>query len=242
MNRYIVLTSVLCLLLGTLSVAGNAQMVFVDSATTIVCKDSLFWVDVRVDSMVDSIHSYSCLLYIDTSKVYIETVIRGTILDPFPGADFGWDSIHAYYPEDSLYFGGSIWGSGTFVNGPGQLGRIWLRTKQEGITPVAFGWCIIRDPWNPGPGPGMDVTIEDGQIIVLGPGIRYGDVNADNKTDLGDVVYLITYQYKSGPEPLPWRFVGSVNCDFTVNLGDVVYLITYLYKNGPAPCDPCEVK
>ena len=120
MNRYIVLTSVLCLLLGTLSVAGNAQLVFVDPANTIVCKDSLFWVDIRVDSMVDSIHSYSCLMYIDTSKVYFDSVSRGHILDPFgTNAWFGWDYNH-YYP-DSLYFGASIQGSGTFVNGPGQL-------------------------------------------------------------------------------------------------------------------------
>jgi len=240
MNRYIVLTSVLCLLLGTLSVAGNAQLVFVDSAKTIVCKDSLFWVDVRVDSMVDSIHSYACLMYIDTSKVYIETVIRGTILDPFPDADFGWDSTHTYYPEDSLYFGGSTKGYGTFVNGPGQLGRIWLTAKREGVTPVAFGRCIIRDPWNPGPGPGMPVTLQDGQIMVLGPGYLHGDANHDGNVNSADVSYIINYLFVGGPEPIPLWVVGDVNCDLRVNSADVSYLINYLFINGPKPCDLCE--
>jgi hypothetical protein len=179
------------------------------------------------------------LIYLDTSSVYLDSVSRGTILDSisqFHSVWFGWE-YDDHYP-DSLYFGASIFDAGIFVDGPGQLGRMWLRTKAEGQTPVAFGWCIIRDPSSPS-GPGMDVTLEDGRIMVLGPGIYYGDCNNDDLIELGDVIYLINYLYKNGPEPIPWWFVGSVNCDFAVDLGDVIYLINYLYKNGPAPCDPC---
>jgi hypothetical protein len=61
-----------------------------------------------------------------------------------------------------------------------------------------------------------------------------GDVTGDGVINLGDVVYLITYLYKSGPAPDP-LLAGDVNCDGMVALGDVVYLITYLYKGGPAP-------
>jgi transglutaminase-like putative cysteine protease len=64
----------------------------------------------------------------------------------------------------------------------------------------------------------------------------HGDVNGDGVIALGDVVYLITYLYKSGPAPNP-LLAGDVNCDGGVALGDVVYLITYLYKGGPPP--PC---
>jgi PKD repeat protein len=64
----------------------------------------------------------------------------------------------------------------------------------------------------------------------------HGDVNLNGNIDLGDVVYLITYQYKNGPAPI-CLLAGDVNCDGLVDLGDVVYLITFLYKNGPAP--PC---
>jgi hypothetical protein len=72
----------------------------------------------------------------------------------------------------------------------------------------------------------------------LGLGERtfiHGDTNGDGAINLGDAVYLITYQYKNGPAPDP-LLAGDVNCDGAVNLGDVVYLITYLYKGGPAPC------
>jgi hypothetical protein len=63
-----------------------------------------------------------------------------------------------------------------------------------------------------------------------------GDVNNNGIVDLGDLVYLISYLYKSGPPPVPILHAGDANCDEKVDLGDIVYLITYLYKDGPAPC------
>jgi hypothetical protein len=62
----------------------------------------------------------------------------------------------------------------------------------------------------------------------------HGDVNMDDKIELGDVVYLITYLYKNGPAPDPLAS-GDVTCNGVVDLGDVVYLISYLYKGGPPP-------
>lgn len=62
----------------------------------------------------------------------------------------------------------------------------------------------------------------------------YGDVNADGKVDIGDVVYLISYLYRNGPGPHP-LWIGDCNCGGIVTLGDVVYLISYLYRGGPPP-------
>ncbi|HEX7401110.1 MAG TPA: dockerin type I repeat-containing protein [candidate division Zixibacteria bacterium] len=61
-----------------------------------------------------------------------------------------------------------------------------------------------------------------------------GDANADAVIDVGDVVYLINYLFKSGPVPSPLE-AGDVNCDGNVDVGDVVYLINYLFKGGPPP-------
>jgi len=63
-----------------------------------------------------------------------------------------------------------------------------------------------------------------------------GDASRDGVIDFGDVVYLITYLYKSGPAPYP-LWLGDVTCNGVVDFSDVVYLISYLYKNGPPP--PC---
>jgi hypothetical protein len=62
-----------------------------------------------------------------------------------------------------------------------------------------------------------------------------GDVTANGLVDLGDVVYLITYQYKGGPPPKPLAS-GDCTCNGVVDLGDVVYLISYQYRGGPPPC------
>ena len=69
---------------------------------------------------------------------------------------------------------------------------------------------------------------------VLAAHITRGDVNADEIINVGDIVYLVSYLYKGGPEPCPVES-GDVNLDRIVNVGDVVYLVTYLYKGGPPP-------
>jgi hypothetical protein len=75
------------------------------------------------------------------------------------------------------------------------------------------------------------VTVKNGSISIRG----WGDCNGDYIINLGDVVFLITYLYRSGPAPQP-LWTADVTRNGEVNIGDVVYLITYLYKNGPPPC------
>jgi hypothetical protein len=78
-------------------------------------------------------------------------------------------------------------------------------------------------------------TVYDDYITVVK--FLRGDLTGDGVINLGDVVFLITYQYKSGPPPFPLD-AGDVNCDGVIALGDLVYLINYQYKNGPAPTCP----
>ncbi|HEX7401583.1 MAG TPA: LamG-like jellyroll fold domain-containing protein [candidate division Zixibacteria bacterium] len=61
-----------------------------------------------------------------------------------------------------------------------------------------------------------------------------GDANGDEVIDVGDVVYVINYLFKGGPEPDPVA-AGDATCDGVVDVGDVVYLINYLFKGGPPP-------
>jgi hypothetical protein len=70
---------------------------------------------------------------------------------------------------------------------------------------------------------------------VIEVGQAKGDLTGDGQVDIGDVIYLVNYLYKSGPAPNP-PDIGDVNCDGYTNLGDVVHLVNYLYRGGPAPC------
>ncbi len=86
------------------------------------------------------------------------------------------------------------------------------------------------------------IGISEAASFVLQAGYLYasyvmhGDANADAIIDLGDVVYILNYLFKGGPEPCPME-AGDANCDGLVDLGDVVYLLNYLFKGGPPP--PC---
>jgi hypothetical protein len=78
-------------------------------------------------------------------------------------------------------------------------------------------------------------TFYGGNITVL-PYLA-GDPNHDGTVNSSDIVYLINYLFKGGPQPDPLES-GDMNCDEEVNSADVVYLINYLFKNGPVPCAP----
>ncbi|HVP35365.1 MAG TPA: dockerin type I repeat-containing protein [Terriglobales bacterium] len=62
---------------------------------------------------------------------------------------------------------------------------------------------------------------------------KCGDVNSDGKVMVADVVYLVNYLFKGGPEP--WLIYSDVNGDYKVTVSDVVYLVNYLFKGGPPP-------
>jgi len=65
----------------------------------------------------------------------------------------------------------------------------------------------------------------------------HGDAKGDGDVGLADVVYLINYVLKGGPEPVPYE-AGDMDCPNNwVDLADIVYLINYLFRGGPAPCN-----
>ena len=65
---------------------------------------------------------------------------------------------------------------------------------------------------------------------------KQGDANMDFKVTVSDVVYLVNYLFKGGPQP-PLVF-SDVNNDQKVTVSDVVYLVNYLFKGGPVPMQP----
>ncbi len=66
-------------------------------------------------------------------------------------------------------------------------------------------------------------------------GIR-GNINDDpqDKIDISDMTYLITYFFSGGPQP-PCLEEADVNTDDVINIADMTFLVTYLFSGGPAP-------
>jgi hypothetical protein len=53
--------------------------------------------------------------------------------------------------------------------------------------------------------------------------------------DIADLVYLVTYMFQDGPEPIPFES-GNINCAGGIDISDLVYLVTYMFQDGPEPC------
>jgi len=89
------------------------------------------------------------------------------------------------------------------------------------------------DNYNPGQ--------EDSDFDSIGDACDYVCGNVDNDEDglvnILDVVYLLNYIYKDGPEPF-YMASADVKYDELINILDVVHLINYIYKDGPNP--ECE--
>jgi hypothetical protein len=63
---------------------------------------------------------------------------------------------------------------------------------------------------------------------------EHGDANANGQVTIADVVYLINFFFKSGPEPIPME-TGDVDGDNLSQIQDAVYLVNYLFKGGNPP-------
>jgi len=68
-----------------------------------------------------------------------------------------------------------------------------------------------------------------------------GDPNRDGKQSILDVVFLVNFVFKGGPEPFPYT-LGNINCDFTsggvdiINIVDVIAVVNFVFRGGKAPC------
>jgi hypothetical protein len=61
-----------------------------------------------------------------------------------------------------------------------------------------------------------------------------GDADNSGVVNILDVVYILNYKYKSGPEP-EYLLSADVNSDQLINILDVVFLLNSIYKDGPEP-------
>jgi hypothetical protein len=86
----------------------------------------------------------------------------------------------------------------------------WINTKSVGIFPqyTKKCWVIAKSP------------------------LKCGDANVDGYVDIADVVYLINYVFRGGPQP---PGLGDVDGDGVIDIVDIVWLIEYLFRGGPAP-------
>ncbi len=68
-----------------------------------------------------------------------------------------------------------------------------------------------------------------------------GDVDHDSQSiNISDLVYLIDFMFRGGPEPFCTQEVDVDGDNEDINVSDLVYLIDFMFQGGqpPAPCLP----
>ncbi len=139
--------------------------------------------------------------------------------------------VHTSDPDgDSVFYDWSC-GHGHFLNGQHSI-----TTPLNSVTYIAPAYFddYISVAVNDVRG-GQSIISGDIEINPSGYSCLCGDATADSVIDMGDIVYLINYLYKNGPEPLSPKNRGDANNSCIIEIGDVITIISYLFKSGPPP-------
>jgi hypothetical protein len=148
------------------------------------------------------------------------------IVEGLPGVEYQFSSSTMDPEEDSLYYlldwadeTASGW-LGPYASAQICIGsHVWSSSGEFDVRVKAKDINEKESDWSEA----LSVAI-----------YKFGDADGDGEINVGDVVYLINYLFKSGSATDPIA-AGDANCDSVVDAGDVVYLINYLYKGGPLP-------
>ena len=79
------------------------------------------------------------------------------------------------------------------------------------------------------------MTLTENITLDYYGGFAWGDCNDDDIITSADIIYLVNYTFKGGPEPIPVVDVGDANCDGVITASDIIYLVNYVFKSGPDP-------
>jgi hypothetical protein len=72
-------------------------------------------------------------------------------------------------------------------------------------------------------------------LYILGDANSDGSITPKGAVTVGDLVFAISYLFRTGPEPCPYH-AADTNCDGRVDIADIVCLINYLFRGGDLPC------
>jgi len=156
----------------------------------------------------------------------------GTVLGEFERDYDVEDSLNALFGDEDTYWVGFSTPDGW------QLPDSLISTRVKLAVHPEYGDAFMVSVMMGNTEYGWSPTYYDSITVQTGePEYICGDADASQFVDIDDVVYLITYLFQAGPEPVPLAS-GNVDCEGVIDIDDVVYLIYYLFASGPAPCDP----
>jgi hypothetical protein len=155
-----------------------------------------------------------------------------TVFPPDPRVDYGEPT-----DPDTLLFAYLDFNAGGIACPGGEVARIEFQPLDTGLITIDSGLVagvymeVLGQSANP-----LPFTWNTKTIAVVPCPVRVGDVQANGSMDAADIIYLVAYVFRSGPEPLPRVEAGDVDCSGTIGSADVIYLVNHVFKSGAAPC------
>lgn len=191
-------------------------------------------------------YTYSLIFHFSNGNVIGLVRYRDNFL--FVGACPEWFEIPEYdvlYGEatdpDTLVFGLIDFGGTDCMSTPGPVAEIRFAPLDTGtmtIDSVSAGphyVSVLGESAGP-----LPIEWQPKSIVVAPCPVSVGDVQANGNLDASDIIYLVAYVFRSGPEPLPRVEAGDVDCSGTITSADVIDLVNHVFRGGAAPCG-CSV-
>jgi hypothetical protein len=132
----------------------------------------------------------------------------------FSGCLFPRDGVEQLYRYESIY-PDSIFHE--------QINGISYLAATYGFVLFNFPLSLMREPDNFG-------ALRQA-LIYLGIDMNCGDINPDERIDIGDIVSLVNYLFHGGSIPDTHR--ADVNCDGNINVEDALVIINLIFRGGP---------
>lgn len=221
-------------------VVSQTADIYFDADESYSQRDTFFVVSVKCDVFFNEVKAIRLdidvnpsVLSFDTTKSGSDTIFvkPGGLLIPVDTVTF----FSCYLHPDStrITIDIALLSDSATINGPGELVRIPITTVGFGESDIVLVNAFLIDRF----GNEIPATTNDSWAKVCQ---FVGDVNADNRIDIADLVYFVDYSFgiPSGPPPNPF-YSGDVDCSGYLDIADIVYLVTYMFDYGPPPCEVC---
>jgi len=74
-------------------------------------------------------------------------------------------------------------------------------------------------------------------VVVEGVAFVRGDSNASGRVDLADIIFILSYLFRSGETP-PCLDAANVNGDIAIDISDAIYMLNYIFNHAAPPKPP----
>jgi hypothetical protein len=120
-------------------------------------------------------------------------------------------------------------------SGSGNSQSIQVSVNTTALAPAAYFDTVVVASVNADNSP---LVVPITYTVTFAGGSARGDVNNNGTVTSADIIYLVNYVFKGGPDPLPTVDNGDTNCSGTVTSADVIGLVNYVFKGAPEPFCP----